>query len=129
MIENTPYGCLTFIFYQKYFSAKMVLRLFYFHVIKWFILEGSNMFFTCLYNVCKKVRMQCVTNSGKNHFVTKFRCCYQPWDELVKFLFFTDFALQSNSKSRILLHHWREDNGKQSSAELLDLVLLKRLVI
>ena len=74
------------------------------------------MFFTCLYNVCKKVRMQCVTNSGKNHLVTKFRCCYQPWDEPVKFLFFTDFALQSNSKSRILLHHWREDNGKQSSA-------------
>ena len=35
MIENefkTPYGCLTFIFYQKYFYDKMDLRVSYFHV-------------------------------------------------------------------------------------------------
>ena len=35
LIENecrTPKGCLTFIFYQKYFYDKMDFRLFYFHV-------------------------------------------------------------------------------------------------
>ena len=27
-----PYGCLTFIFYQRYFYGKMDLKLFYLHV-------------------------------------------------------------------------------------------------
>ena len=98
------------------FYDKMNSRLFYFHVTKLFILEGSYIFFTRLQNVCKIVTtMQCVTNSGKTFLQPNFVVAINLGMNWSSFSFFTLFALQSNSKSRLLLYHWRGDNVKNSS--------------
>ena len=74
------------------------------------------MFFTRLQNACKMATtMQCVTNSGKTFLQPNFVVAINLGMNWSSFSFFTHFALQSNSKSRLLLYHWRGDNVKHSS--------------